>query len=77
MPRQAGDFRVERFLRFNKRTAMAVKTAYDSINPKDVVVHKADLPIKNKDPQNSKKESMFDYDIIKDKRFTCDKYQLQ
>ncbi len=47
-----------------------------SINQKDVVVHKADLPIKNKDPQNSKKESMFDYDIIKDKRFTCDKYQF-
>ena len=47
-----------------------------SIKSEDVVIHKAGIPIKNKDPQNNKKESIFEYDLIKNKRFTCDKYQF-
>lgn len=46
-----------------------------SIEKKDMVVHKKNQPIENKNPDNVKKESVFDYDIIKDKRYT--KYQFQ
>lgn len=37
-------------------------------NPK--ITHPANVPIANKNPDNPKKESVFDYDLIKDKRFT-------
>lgn len=47
-----------------------------SIQEKDIVRHKANKPIINKDPQNEKRESVFEYDLIKDKRFTCDKFQF-
>ncbi len=47
-----------------------------SIKPEDIIKHKANVPVKNKDPRNQKKESLFDYDLIKDKRFTCDKFQF-
>lgn len=47
-----------------------------SIKPEDIVVHKAKQPIINRDSQNGKKESIFDYDLIKDRRFTCDKFQF-
>lgn len=33
-------------------------------------VHPAGIPIKNKNPINEKHESIFDYDIIKDRRYT-------
>ncbi len=42
-------------------------------NPK---IHEANKPIKNKNPSNPKKESIFEYDIIKDKRYTVDKFQF-
>lgn len=45
-----------------------------SINPS--VVHKKNEAIDNKNPLNTKKQSVFDYDIIKDKRFTVDKFQF-
>ncbi len=38
--------------------------------------HPAHQAIKKKNPENEKKESTFDYDIIKDKRFTMDKFQF-
>ena len=38
--------------------------------------HRANLPIKNKNPLNSKKESLFTYDLIKDRRYTVDKFQF-
>jgi len=47
-----------------------------SLNPKNVTVHKANKPIENKNPKNEKKQSVFEYDIIKDKRFTVDKFQF-
>ena len=46
-----------------------------SIEKKDMVVHKKNQPIENKNPDNDKRESTFGYDIIKDKRYT--KYQFQ
>lgn len=46
-----------------------------SIRNEDMVVHQKNQPIENKNPDNVKKESIFDYDITKDKRYT--KYQFQ
>lgn len=39
-------------------------------------VHKACQPIANKNLQNGKQESSFDYDIIKNRRYTIDKFQF-
>lgn len=36
--------------------------------------HPAKQAIENKNKQNAKKESIFDYDLIKDKRYTVDKF---
>ena len=38
--------------------------------------HPASIPILNKNKENCKKESLFDYDLIKDRRYTVDKFQL-
>ena len=38
--------------------------------------HPAHKAVKNKNPQGDKKESVFDYDLIKDRRFTMDKFQF-
>ena len=38
--------------------------------------HPANQPIANKNPLNKKKQSCFEYDLIKDKRYTVDKFQL-
>ena len=46
-----------------------------SINVKQPT-HPANQPIKNKNTINAKKESLFFYDIIKDKRYTLDKFQF-
>lgn len=47
-----------------------------SINEKEKITHQANQPIKNKNPDNEKKESTFEYDIIKDKRFTKRQFSL-
>lgn len=47
-----------------------------SINGKEKITHHANQPIKNKNPDNEKKESVFEYDIIKDKRFTKRQFSL-
>lgn len=39
-------------------------------------VHKANVPIANKNPQNEKRCSLFTYDIIKDRRYTEEKFLL-
>lgn len=39
-------------------------------------VHKACQFIANKNPQNGKQKSCFDYDIIKNRRYTVDKFQF-
>ena len=38
--------------------------------------HPAHQAIKNKNPENEKKSSTYDYDLIKDRRFTMDKFQF-
>lgn len=38
--------------------------------------HPANQPIANKNEQNKKKESTFKYDLIKDRRYTVDKFQF-
>src|SRR5690606_9872463 len=47
-----------------------------SIKPENKIIHKANQTIGNKNPLAKKKQSIFTYDIIKDKRFTVDKYQF-
>lgn len=47
-----------------------------SIKEENKIIHKANNPIQNKNEQNHKKESLFDYDITKDKRYTIDKFQF-
>ncbi len=47
-----------------------------SIEPENIIKHVANEPVQNKDPMNEKTESIFDYDLIKDRRFTCDKFQF-
>lgn len=41
-----------------------------SINEKEKIIHPAFKPINNKNVDNEKKQSVFAYDLIKDKRFT-------
>lgn len=38
--------------------------------------HQANVPIDNKNKLNQKKQSVFKYDLIKDKRYTVDKFQF-
>ncbi len=47
-----------------------------SIKEENRIIHKANNPIQNKNEQNHKKVSLFDYDITKDKRYTIDKFQF-
>lgn len=47
-----------------------------SIKKDEAVIHPANQPIDNKNKDNAKVESCFDYDIIKNKRFTVDKFQF-
>lgn len=47
-----------------------------SIDEKDIIRHKANKPIKNKYPRTEKETSIFAYELVKDKRFTVDKFQF-
>lgn len=47
-----------------------------SIKPENKIVHKANEPIANKNELNAKRQSRFDYDIVKDRRYTVDKFQF-
>ncbi|MDP2061080.1 MAG: type V CRISPR-associated protein Cas12a/Cpf1 [Flavobacteriaceae bacterium] len=47
-----------------------------SIEEKNTVMHKANEPIDNKNPKAKKKQSTFEYDLVKDKRYTVDKFQF-
>ncbi len=47
-----------------------------SLSLDETAIHKAKQPIGNKNPLNEKKSSTFDYDIVKNKRFTEDQYFL-
>lgn len=52
------------------------KASIDDSEGKSIITHKAKHPIENKNKLNDKKSSSFDYDIIKDRRYTVDKYQF-
>ena len=41
-----------------------------------LTIHKANEPIDNKNPKATKKQSTFEYDLVKDKRYTVDKFQF-
>ena len=49
-----------------------------SIKSDNVITHKAHQPVNNKNEETTKTkpQSLFEYDIIKDKRFTVDKFQF-
>lgn len=47
-----------------------------SIQDENKVVHKSHEPIDNKNPNATKKQSTFEYDLIKDRRYTVDKFQF-
>lgn len=47
-----------------------------SILQEDIIIHPANKAIQNKNPQNEKKESIFSYDLIKDRRYTMDNFQF-
>lgn len=47
-----------------------------SIKPKNIVTHKANQPIDAKNPLTPEAKNTFEYDLIKDKRFTVDKFQF-
>lgn len=47
-----------------------------SIAPQDTVVHKANQPIAAKNPLLNGKATCFTYDLIKDRRYTVDKFQF-
>ena len=47
-----------------------------SINKEEMIVHPKNQPIDNKNPDNVKKTSTFEYDIVKDMRYTKPQFQL-
>ena len=47
-----------------------------SISEEEIIKHPANIAVENKNPLNPKKTSLFEYEIIKDRRFTADKFQL-
>lgn len=47
-----------------------------SIKKNEMVIHHANEKLENKNPDNKKKESVFEYDIIKDKRYTKPQFSL-
>lgn len=47
-----------------------------SISKDEKVIHSANNPIKNKNSNNPKKESVFEYELIKDKRFTKRQFSI-
>lgn len=47
-----------------------------SISESEMIIHPANEPIKNKNSNNPKRESKFEYDLIKDRRFTKPQFML-
>lgn len=47
-----------------------------SLKLSDTAIHPKNEPIKNKNELNDKKESIFNYDLIKNRRYTMDKFQF-
>ncbi|MBE6938782.1 MAG: type V CRISPR-associated protein Cpf1 [Ruminococcaceae bacterium] len=49
---------------------------YPSIKPEELIVHHKGEPIKNKNSHNTKEFSTFEYDIIKDRRYSQPQFSL-
>lgn len=47
-----------------------------SLDMADTTVHRANQPLVKKNVLNKKRHSTFDYDIVKDRRYTVDKFQF-
>lgn len=47
-----------------------------SIDPANTIIHRKNEPIANKNPNSKKRKNTFPYDIIKDYRYTVDKFEL-
>lgn len=47
-----------------------------SIKAENQIIHPAHHPIENKNALNEKRSSTFDYDLVKDRRYTVDKFQF-
>lgn len=47
-----------------------------SITPENIITHKANEPINSKNPLTAGKKNLFNYELIKDKRFTEDKFMF-
>ncbi len=47
-----------------------------SLDVANTTIHKAHQPIVNKNQENMKRQSTFEYDLIKDRRYTVDKFQF-
>ncbi|MCM1222845.1 MAG: type V CRISPR-associated protein Cas12a/Cpf1, partial [Lachnospiraceae bacterium] len=47
-----------------------------SLDLDKTAIHRANRPIVNKNSQNKKHDSTFDYDIVKNRRYTVDKFQF-
>ena len=47
-----------------------------SLKREETAVHPANIPLQNKNPLNPKSESTFTYELIKDKRYTQDHFEL-
>lgn len=47
-----------------------------SISKDEMIVHPKNRPISNKNALNGKKQSVFEYDITKDKRYTVDQFMI-
>ena len=47
-----------------------------SLDVANTTIHKAHQPILNKNQENKKQQSTFEYDIIKNRRYTVDKFQF-
>lgn len=58
--------------KLNGRAEMFYRKA--SISESDKIVHRALYPINNKNPENEKEKSVFDYDIVKDRRYTKNQF---
>ena len=48
----------------------------NSLDLDKTTIHRANQPIANKNKQNEKRESLFSYDIVKNRRYTVDKFQF-
>lgn len=62
--------------KFIKLGAGELRYREASIKEKDLIIHPAGVPIKNKNPLNPKEYSVYSHDITKDRRFSKDAFKF-